>query len=45
MKNKPLSKENSAAEGGKNLFTQPQPFYTIPPNKILRGEAGDTTGK
>jgi hypothetical protein len=31
MKNKPTSKENSAAEGGKNLFTQPQTFDTIPP--------------
>ena len=27
MKNKSISKENSAAEGGKNLFTQPQDCF------------------
>jgi hypothetical protein len=43
VKMKCLSKHNSARSAVKNLFTQPQD--TRKPNKILRGEAADTTGK
>jgi hypothetical protein len=54
MKNTSVSKENSAAAGGKNLFTQPLSKHNSArsgvknartPNKILRGEAADTAGK
>jgi hypothetical protein len=35
MKNKSTSKENSAAESGKNLFTQPQDLTDRLINKIV----------
>jgi hypothetical protein len=40
-----LSKHNSVRSAVKNLFTQPQPFYTALPDKIFRGEAADTPAK